>query len=108
MLPHLPALPQAWIVAGGGAHNRTLMEMLGERLAPATVETADEAAGRRMRLGAGLRLSAVRTLNNLPITSNDNRCPFVAPGGDIARRLGSLGTAFFFRKAAQNAVSSMR
>jgi anhydro-N-acetylmuramic acid kinase len=42
IVPFLPAAPKAWIVAGGGARNRTLMKMLGERLAPATVETADE------------------------------------------------------------------
>ena len=57
MVPHLPEPPRAWIVAGGGARNRTLMRMLAERLAPATVETAD--AGRlvgRCARGAGLRV----------------------------------------------------
>ena len=39
-MPHLPKPPRIWIVAGGGAHNPTLMQMLRERLAPATVETA--------------------------------------------------------------------
>ena len=42
IVPHLPALPKAWIVAGGGARNPTLMRMLQQRLAPATVETADD------------------------------------------------------------------
>jgi len=41
IVPHLPAPPRAWIVAGGGARNPTLMRMLAERLKPATVETAD-------------------------------------------------------------------
>ena len=43
IVPHLPAPPRSWIVAGGGAHNPTLMRMLAGRLAPATVETADAA-----------------------------------------------------------------
>ena len=28
IVPHLPRPPRSWIVAGGGAHNRTLMTML--------------------------------------------------------------------------------
>src|SRR6185437_13642280 len=40
VVQHLPAAPRAWIVAGGGARNPTLMRMLAERLKPATVETA--------------------------------------------------------------------
>ncbi len=57
----LPKPPQSWIVAGGGARNPTLMRMLRERLAPATVEAADDAGlvGGRDR-GAGLRFLAVR------------------------------------------------
>jgi anhydro-N-acetylmuramic acid kinase len=42
-VPKLPALSKSWVMAGGGARNRTLVKMLNERLAPATVETADEA-----------------------------------------------------------------
>src|SRR6185436_9666240 len=38
----LPRAPNSWIVAGGGARNPTLLRMLTERLAPATVETADQ------------------------------------------------------------------
>src|SRR4029077_4632168 len=34
IVPHLPAPPRAWIVAGGGARNPTLMRMLAERLKP--------------------------------------------------------------------------
>src|SRR5262249_56175148 len=42
VVPHLPAAPRSWIVAGGGARNRTLMRMLAQNLAPATVETPDQ------------------------------------------------------------------
>jgi anhydro-N-acetylmuramic acid kinase len=39
--PLLPKPPKSWIVAGGGARNHTMMRMLRQRLAPATVEAAD-------------------------------------------------------------------
>ena len=58
VVPHLPAPPRAWIVAGGGARNPTLMRMLAERL-----DTGDGGDRRRGRLvvtidrGAGLCLS---------------------------------------------------
>ena len=69
ILPHLPAVPRAWIVAGGGARNRTLMKMLQQRLAPATVETADQAGWSSDALEAqAFAYLAVRTLNDLPIT----------------------------------------
>ena len=69
IVPHLPPPPRAWIVAGGGARNPTLMRMLAERLAPATVETADAVGwSSRCARGAGLRLSRGATLRGLPIT----------------------------------------
>jgi anhydro-N-acetylmuramic acid kinase len=69
VVPNLPSAPKAWIVAGGGARNRTLMKMLKERLAPATVETADEASWSADALEAqAFAYLAVRTLNRLPIT----------------------------------------
>src|SRR3977135_580202 len=41
VVPLLPRPPKSWIVAGGGARNRTIMRMLARQLAPASVETAD-------------------------------------------------------------------
>jgi len=83
----LPAAPSAWIVAGGGARNRTLMKMLGQRLAPATVETADEAGWSADALEAqAFAFLAVRTLNKLPYTfptTTGVRQPMT--GGVIAR-----------------------
>ena len=62
-------MPKAWIVAGGGACNRTLMKMLQQRLSPATVETADQAGWSSDALEAqAFAYLAVRTLNDLPIT----------------------------------------
>lgn len=69
IVAHLPEAPKAWIVAGGGARNPTLMRMLAERLAPATVETADAAGWSSQAIEAqAFAFLAVRTLNNLPIT----------------------------------------
>jgi anhydro-N-acetylmuramic acid kinase len=65
----LPAPPRAWIVAGGGARNPTLMRMLGERLAPASVETADSIGWLSQSIEAqAFAYLAVRTLTGLPIT----------------------------------------
>ena len=58
IVPHLPAAPRAWIVAGGGARNPTLMRMLAERLKPAT--RGDRRRGRlvvAIDRGAGVCLS---------------------------------------------------
>jgi len=69
ILPFLPATPKAWVVAGGGARNRTLMKMLAERMTPASVETADEVGWSADALEAqAFAFLAVRTLNKLPYT----------------------------------------
>ena len=69
IVPHLPEPPRAWIVAGGGARNLTLMRMLTARLAPATVETADAAGWSADALEAqAFAFLAVRCLRDLPIT----------------------------------------
>jgi anhydro-N-acetylmuramic acid kinase len=69
VVPLLPCPPRAWIVAGGGARNRTLMRMLAERLAPATVETADQVGWSADAIEAqAFAYLAVRTLRGLPIT----------------------------------------
>jgi anhydro-N-acetylmuramic acid kinase len=69
VLPHLPERPRSWIVGGGGARNPTLMRMLAERLAPASVETADQVGWLGDALEAqAFAYLAVRTINGLPIT----------------------------------------
>jgi anhydro-N-acetylmuramic acid kinase len=42
VLPHHSA-SAAWIIAGGGARNRTLMKMLKQRLSGTMVEMANDA-----------------------------------------------------------------
>ena len=87
IVPYLPAPPRAWIVAGGGARNPTLMRMLAERLKPATVETADAVGWSSQAIEAqAFAYLAVRTLNGLPITfptTTGVKQPL--PGGTLAR-----------------------
>jgi len=69
IVPLLPRPPKAWIVAGGGARNPTLMRMLAERLAPARVESAHTAGWSVDSLEAqAVAYLAVRSLRHLPIT----------------------------------------
>jgi anhydro-N-acetylmuramic acid kinase len=69
VLPLLPRPPRAWIVAGGGARNPTLMRILSERLAPAVVETAQSVGWSSDAIEAqAFAYLAVRALKRLPIT----------------------------------------
>jgi len=69
VIPLLPRTPRTWIVAGGGAHNLAILAVLAERVAPATVETADALGWSSDALEAqAFAYLAVRTLRGLPIT----------------------------------------
>jgi anhydro-N-acetylmuramic acid kinase len=87
VVPHLPKPPRAWIVAGGGARNPTLMRMLAKNLAPASVETADAAGWSADSIEAqAFAYLAVRTLKGLPLTfPTTTGVPRPMPGGMIAR-----------------------
>ncbi len=65
----LPEPPRTWIVAGGGAQNLTLLQMLQRRLAPATVEVASAVGWSPDAIEAqAFAYMAVRHLRGLPIT----------------------------------------
>jgi anhydro-N-acetylmuramic acid kinase len=87
IVPQLPQAPRSWIVAGGGAHNPTLMRMLRERLAPASVETADAVGWSADAVEAqAFAYLAVRSLKNLPITfPTTTGVPRPMTGGVLAR-----------------------
>jgi anhydro-N-acetylmuramic acid kinase len=87
IVPHLPAPPQTWIVAGGGARNPTLMRMLAEKLAPASVEGAEAVGWSGDALEAqAFAYLAVRTLNDLPITfPTTTGAPAPLRGGVVVR-----------------------
>jgi anhydro-N-acetylmuramic acid kinase len=69
IVAYLPRPPRSVIVAGGGARNRTLLHMLSERLAPATVETAEAVGWSADALEAqAFAFLAARHVRGLPIT----------------------------------------
>jgi anhydro-N-acetylmuramic acid kinase len=86
VIAHLPERPRSWIVGGGGARNPTLMRMLAECLAPASVETADQVGWSGDALEAqAFAYLAVRTINGLPITfATTTGSPRPMQGGVIA------------------------
>ena len=87
IIPMLPRVPASWIVAGGGARNATLMRMLAERVAPATVETADQVGWSTDSLEAqAFAFLAVRTLKGLPLSyPTTTGAPAPMTGGVLAR-----------------------
>jgi anhydro-N-acetylmuramic acid kinase len=67
--PLLPKPPQALIVAGGGARNPTLLAMLRDRVAPASVESADALGWSADSMEAqAFAYLAVRSVKRLPLT----------------------------------------
>ena len=87
IVPLLPRAPKAWIVAGGGARNPTLMRMLAERLAPAHIEPAHAAGWSVDSLEAqAFAYLAVRSLRGLPITfPSTTGAPRPLTGGVLAK-----------------------
>jgi anhydro-N-acetylmuramic acid kinase len=69
IVPLLPKPPRSWIVVGGGARNLTLLRMLRERLAPATVETGDQLGWSSDAIEAqAFGYLAARSLKGLPLS----------------------------------------
>lgn len=67
--PTLPKLPANWIVVGGGASNPTLMRMLGERVAPASMIRGIDLGWSGDAVEAqAFAYMAVRSLKGLPLT----------------------------------------
>lgn len=87
VVPLLPRVPRSWIVAGGGARNPTMMRMLAERLAPASVEAAQTLGWSSDAIEAqAFAYLAVRSLNGLPITfPGTTGAPRPMTGGVLAR-----------------------
>jgi anhydro-N-acetylmuramic acid kinase len=87
IVPLLPKPPKSWIVAGGGARNFTMMRMLRERLAPATVEAADTLGWASDAIEAqAFGFLAARGLKGLPLSyPATTGVPIPMTGGIIAR-----------------------
>jgi anhydro-N-acetylmuramic acid kinase len=87
IVPLLPKTPRSWIVAGGGARNLTMVRMLRERLAPATVESADGLGWSADAIEAqAFGFLAARGLKGLPLSyPATTGVPIPMTGGIIAR-----------------------
>jgi anhydro-N-acetylmuramic acid kinase len=87
IVPLLPKPPRNWIVAGGGARNLTMLRMLREQLAPATVETADALGWSADAIEAqAFGFLAARGLKGLPLSyPATTGVPIPMTGGVIAR-----------------------
>jgi anhydro-N-acetylmuramic acid kinase len=87
IVPQLPKAPKSWIVAGGGARNLTMLRMLRERLAPATVEAADGLGWDSDAIEAqAFGFLAARGLKGLPLSyPATTGVPIPMTGGIIAR-----------------------
>jgi len=87
IVPLLPKPPKSWIVAGGGARNLTLMRMLREQLAPATVEAAETFGWASDSIEAqAFGFLAARGLKGLPLSyPATTGVPMPMTGGIIAR-----------------------
>jgi anhydro-N-acetylmuramic acid kinase len=87
VVPLLPKVPKSWIVAGGGARNLTMLRMLRERVAPATVEAADALGWSPDAIEAqAFGFLAVRGMKGLPLSyPTTTGVPIPMTGGVIAR-----------------------
>jgi anhydro-N-acetylmuramic acid kinase len=87
IVPLLPRAPKSWIVAGGGARNLTMMRMLRERVAPASVEAADTLGWAADSIEAqAFGFLAARGLKGLPLSyPATTGVPIPMTGGIIAR-----------------------
>ena len=87
IVPLLPKVPKSWIICGGGARNHTMMRMLRERLAPATVEAADTLGWSSDAIEAqAFGFLAARGLKGLPLSyPATTGVPIPMTGGVIAR-----------------------
>ena len=85
--PLLPRQPASWIVCGGGARNLTMMGLLRERLAPATVEAADALGWSSDAIEAqAFGFLAARGMKGLPLSyPATTGVPMPMTGGVIAR-----------------------
>jgi anhydro-N-acetylmuramic acid kinase len=83
----LPRAPRTWIAAGGGAQNPTLMRMLAEKLAPATVQSGTQVGWSINALEAqAFAFLAVRSLKGLPLTyPSTTGAPEPMRGGVLVR-----------------------
>ena len=83
-LAHLPKAPTLWLMAGGGAHNSTLLKMIEERLNVPIFKAADKGWDGDALEAQAFAFLAVRSLRNLPLSfPGTTGVPFPLTGGRI-------------------------
>ena len=87
IVPRLPKPPQSWIVVGGGTRNLTMLRLLRDKVAPATVEPADALGWSADAMEAqAFGFLAARGLKGLPLSyPATTGVPMPMTGGVIAR-----------------------
>ena len=87
IVPLLPRRPRSWIVCGGGARNRTMLQMVRERVGSATVEAAETVGWASDAIEAqAFGFLAARGLKGLPLSyPATTGVPMPMTGGVIAR-----------------------
>lgn len=87
VLPLLPKPPQTFVISGGGARNLAMMRLLRERLAPASVESADALGWSADAMEAqAFGFLAARGLKGLPLSyPATTGVGFPMTGGLLAR-----------------------
>jgi anhydro-N-acetylmuramic acid kinase len=87
IIPRLPKPPQSWIVVGGGTRNLTMLRLLRDKVAPATVEPADALGWSADAMEAqAFGFLAARGLKGLPLSyPATTGVPMPMTGGVIAR-----------------------
>jgi len=85
-LDHLPQAPSLWLVAGGGAHNPTLLKMMGGKL-KAPIQKASKIGWNGNALEAqAFGFLAVRSLRGLPLSlPGTTGVPFPLTGGRLCK-----------------------
>lgn len=87
IVPLLPKPPKSWIICGGGARNLTMLRMLRERLASASVETSDQLGWSADAIEAqAFGFLAARAMKGLPLSyPATTGVPIPMTGGLIAK-----------------------
>jgi anhydro-N-acetylmuramic acid kinase len=87
VVPLLPRPPESWIAAGGGARNPTMLGMLRESVAPASVESAEALGWSADAIEAqAFAYLAARGLQGLPLSyPSTTGVPVPMTGGIIAK-----------------------
>ncbi len=85
-LTYFPTQPSAWLVAGGGAHNPTLLKMMEERLNCQVQKASDKGWNGDALEAQAFGFLAVRSLRNLSLTfPGTTGAPTPLSGGRICK-----------------------